>query len=131
MFAPEMTHCMNHPRRFIWIALISLLLYFGLRLHNIDAIPLFIDETFIIVQSGDIVQDILIQHARDGKFALPYYLLPFQPQVNAVWISRAALLILTCIGFAAEMSIAWRFGGTKAGSDNDIVSGLLSDALLF
>ena len=107
---------MNHPRRFIWIAVIGLLLYFGLRLQNIDAIPLFIDETIAVERSANIADGTLLHHAPSGKFALPYYLLLFQPRFNAVWISRVSVAIWTCLGLAGAMAIAGRYGGVFAGT---------------
>ena len=98
----------------IWIPVVALLFFFGLRLRNIDALPLFIDETIAIGWTQDVANDILLQHTRDGKLTLPYYLLPFQPHLNAPLISRISLVVLTCLGLASEFAIARRIAGHKA-----------------
>ncbi len=100
----------------IFLIVIGVLAFFGLRLHRLDAIPLFIDEAVAIERSENIRDGVYLQHSRTGKFLLPYYLLPFQPQHNAAWISRASFLILCCLGFAAAVAIANRYGGLKAAS---------------
>ena len=98
----------------ILLIVIGVLAFFAVRLHRLDAIPLFIDEAIAIERSENIRDGVYLQHARTGKFLLPYYLLPFQAQLNAAWISRASFLILCCLGFAAAVAIANRYGGLKA-----------------
>ena len=100
----------------ICLIAISVLVFFAVRLHRLDAIPLFIDEAIAIERSENIRDGVYLQHARTGKFLLPYYLLPFQAQLNAAWISRASFLVLCCLGFAAAVAIANRYGGLKAAS---------------
>ena len=99
----------------LYLTVLGVLLFFGMRLHRLDAIPLFIDEAIAIERSENIRDGVYLQHARTGKFLLPYYLLPFQAQLNAAWIARASCLVLWCLGFAAAVSIAKRYGGLRAG----------------
>ena len=106
---------MNRSPSFLWLSAIGILVFFGIRLHSLDAIPLFIDESIAIERSENILDGILLQHARTGKLLLPYYLLPFQPHTNSVWIARLSFLIPTCLGLAGATAIACRFGGRRAG----------------
>ena len=92
-----------------------MLAYFGLRLTRLDAIPLFIDEAIAIERSEHIADGVYLQHGRTGKFSLPYFLLPFQPRVNAVWVARISALLLCCLGYASAAAIACRYGGWQAG----------------
>ena len=96
------------------IGVIGVLVYLGLRLHNLDSIPLFIDEAIHIEWSEDVKHGALLQHAWSGRLLLPYYLLAFQPAIHAVWVARAALLLVSCVGCAASAAIAGRYGGLKA-----------------
>ena len=97
-----------------WLTICGVLVFCGIRLHNLDAIPLFIDEAIAIERSERIANGTYLQHARTGKFLLPYFLLPFQPQVNAVWVTRTSVLLLCSLGFASVVAIACRYGGWKA-----------------
>ena len=106
---------LNRPGSFIWVAVAGILVFLGMRLHNLDAIPLFIDGSIAIQRSEDILNDVLLRHGAHGKFLLPYYLLPFQPHVHAVWVTRASLLLVLCLGVASSTAIAKRYGGRAAG----------------
>ncbi len=114
----------------VGLFVIGVLAFFGLRLHQLDAIPLFIDEAIAIERSENIRDGVYLQHARAGKFLLPYYLLPFQPHLNAAWIARASFLILCCLGFAGALAIANRYGGLK-GSLLAAMALVFSPALYF
>lgn len=102
------------PAPFVLIATLCLWANFALRLHNIDTLPLFLDETIVARESEAIAKGTFLHHAPFGKFALPYFLLPFQPTNQAAWIIRASLLIWTCLGFASGLAIARRYGGLPA-----------------
>ena len=100
---------------FLWLAVAGLLIFLALRLHDLDAIPLFIDEAIAIDRAADVAQGVFLKHASQGKLLLPYYLLPFQPQANAVFVSRASVILVVCLGFAAAAATARRYGGALAG----------------
>ena len=99
---------------FVLIATLCLWANFALRLHNIDTLPLFLDETIVVGESKAIASGTFLHHASFGKFALPYFLLPFQPTYQAAWIIRVSLLIWTCLGFSSGLAIARRYGGLRA-----------------
>ena len=101
--------------RFLWLAVAGLLAFLALRLHKLESIALFVDEAIAIDWAADVQQGIHLKHASHGKLLLPYYLLPFQPRENAVFVARACIMLWTCTGFAAASAMARRYGGTLAG----------------
>ena len=113
--APQVTRQRGGRERFLWLAVAGLLAFVALRLHNLAAIPLFIDEAIAIDRAADVAQGVFLKHASHGKLLLPYYLLPFQPQTNAVFMARASVILAACLGFAAGVAIARRYGGGTAG----------------
>jgi len=106
---------MLHSHRFLWIAVLGFLIFFGIRIHNLDVVPLFIDESINIERSVNIVNGTYLEHARTGKFLLPYVTIPFQPHINAVWSVRLGLLLITCLGIASAFALAKRYTGYVGG----------------
>ncbi len=104
---------LDRSRSLLIIAVIGILLHFGFRLHNIAVLPLFIDETIVVGESEAIAGGTFIHHAPFGKFALPYFLLPFQPTTKSPWIIRTSLLLWACIGFAGALAIVRRYGADR------------------
>lgn len=97
---------MHRSHRFLWIAVVGLLVYFGIRIHSLNSVPLFIDESINIERSVNIMNGTFIEHARTGKFLAPYLSIPFQPHINAIWSVRLGMLIITCLGIAAATALA-------------------------
>lgn len=101
--------------RFLWLAVIGFLIYFGIRIHHLDVVPLFIDESINVERSVNIVNGTFLEHARTGKFLLPYITIPFQPHINAVWAVRLGTLLLTCLGVASAIAISKRYAERTGG----------------
>ncbi len=89
-------------------------MFLWLRLHQLDAIPLFIDEAIAVDRADDVLSGIYLQHASQGKFLQPYLYLPFQAQRGAWFVARAVALLVTCLGMAAGLAIARCYGGFQA-----------------
>lgn len=106
---------MGRQYQFLWIFVIGLLVYFGIRIHNLDSVPLFLDESINIERSVNIINGTYLEHARTGKFLLPYLSIPFQPHINAVWSVRLSLLLITCLGIACAFAITKHYAGVLGG----------------
>ncbi|MCY4464054.1 MAG: hypothetical protein OXE46_00795 [Chloroflexi bacterium] len=102
------------PGGVLLFAAAGLLMFFGLRLHQLDAIPLFIDEAIAVERADDVLNGIYLRHASHGKFLQPYLYLLFQVQQGAWFVARAVALLLTCLGMAAGLAIARCYGGFQA-----------------
>lgn len=102
------------PGGFLLFVAAGLLMFMWLRLHQLDAIPLFIDEAIAVERADDVLNGIYLRHASQGKFLQPYLYLLFQAQRGAWFVARAVALLLTCLGTAAGLAIARRYGGFQA-----------------
>ena len=98
------------------LAAAGMLAFFALRLHRLDAIPLFIDEAIAVERAGDVLGGAYLSHAAHGKFLQPYMYLLFQAQHGALFVARASALLLSCVGAAAGVAIACRCGGLQGGA---------------
>lgn len=92
-----------------------LLLYFAVRLFNLDALPLFIDETLIIQRSQQTVAGSPLGFGTQGKYLLPWLLAFFAPGQVAWWIPRVVMLLLSMIGAVALVTMARRLHSAYAG----------------
>lgn len=106
---------MHRSHRFLWIVVAGLLVYFGIRIHSLDSVPLFIDESINIERSVNIMNGTFIEHARTGKFLAPYLSVPFQPHINAIWSVRLGMLLITCLGIAVATALARQLSDEHGG----------------
>ncbi len=118
------------PGGFLLFAASVMLIFFAMRLHQLGVIPLFIDEAIAVERAEDILNGIYLHHASHGKFLQPYLYLPFQAQRGAWFVARALALLLTCLGLAAGLDIARRYGGFQAAALSAALL-LLSPMLFF
>lgn len=102
------------PGGFLLLAVAGLLIFFAMRLHQLDAIPLFIDEAIAVERAEDISEGIYLRHAAQGKFLQPYLYLLVQAQQGGWFVARAAALLVTCLGMAAGLAVARCYGGFQA-----------------
>ncbi len=102
------------PGGILLFAVAGMLMFLWMRLHQLDEIPLFIDEAIAVERADDVLDGIYLQHASQGKFLQPYLYLLFQAQQGAWFVARAVALLMTCLGMAAGLAIARCYGGFQA-----------------
>lgn len=92
-------------RGFTW-ALI--LLFWWTRLHNLDALPVFLDEG-IHIHWARLVWSLQPFHAAsDGKLLSIWLQAVFWPFVGTSWVARASTVMVATIGFAALLAFGRR-----------------------
>ncbi len=119
-----------HPRGknpFLWPELALLLLQTGTRLHRLALFPVFIDETLHIMRARDTLALHPLAGVAHGKALIPWLLALVQPLENAVWASRAMVVLVSALGLAALLGLGRRLLGRRAA----LVAGLLYVALPF
>lgn len=104
------------------LALTGLLLLFGfIRLHRLDMLPVFLDESNHIYWAR-LVWDLQPFHAAsDGRILNIWWMALFWPFAGAVWVSRAAHVLITVVGFAATVALGRELHGMRLA----VVLGLL------
>lgn len=89
-----------------------LLLYFAVRLFNLDALPLFIDESNVIEWSIEVRQGSPIGFGYHSRYLLAWLLAIFDPIQAAWWIPRVVMLLFMMPSAAALVTIARRLSDT-------------------
>ncbi|MBZ0300252.1 MAG: glycosyltransferase family 39 protein, partial [Anaerolineae bacterium] len=107
--------------RDIGLTSILLLLYLGLRLHHLLALPLFIDETLHAERAVSVWQGSPLWFGANGKLLGAWWIALFDPFPAQPWLLRASILLLTLLGAAAAMTLARRLYGPAAA----LLAGLL------
>jgi 4-amino-4-deoxy-L-arabinose transferase-like glycosyltransferase len=100
--------------RLTGLAILILLLGFGLRLHQLLALPLFIDETLHAQRAVDVWQGSPLWFGVHGKYLGAWWTALFYPFPPHPWLIRAAMLLLMPLGTAAVMSLTRRLYGPAA-----------------
>jgi 4-amino-4-deoxy-L-arabinose transferase-like glycosyltransferase len=111
----------------LWPELVLLLLQVGLRLHRLGLFPVFIDETLHIMRARDTLDLHPLAGVAHGKALIPWLLALVQPLENAVWASRAMVVLVSALGLAALLALGRRLLGRRVA----LVAGLLYVALPF
>ena len=78
-----------------------LLLYAGTRLYQLDALPLFIDESIIIEWSLEVREGSPIGFGYHGKYLLPWTYAFFYTEIGAYWSVRVVTILFLLIGASA------------------------------
>jgi hypothetical protein len=112
---------------FPWPELGLLLLQVGARLHRLGLFPVFIDETLHIMRARDTLDLHPLAGIAHGKALIPWLLALVQPWENAVWASRALIVLVSALGLAALLGLGRRLLGRRAA----LLAGLLYTALPF
>lgn len=105
---------MYSHRRTLPIAVLLLLIFAGIRLATLTAIPPFIDEALVLDWSEKMREQSLLYSAGESKLLSVWVLLPFRPAaaggMSSFWLMRAVVLLITMPGVAALMALAraWR-----------------------
>ena len=96
--------------RLRWGLIGLLLIAFALRLHNLLALPAFVDEANHLRWAAEIWQGRVVFPFSTAKGLTLYYLAAYLPFQNSLWIGRVAIVLsnpLTLSGLWA-IGIAWR-----------------------
>ncbi len=104
-----------------FIYLITIWIYWWTRLHNLDALPIFLDEAAHIWWARLVWQWQPFHAASDGRLLNVIWTSIFWPFNSSVWIARAVTILITTIGFSAIVAFARRFHSKEAG----IIAGFL------
>ena len=94
--------------RLTGLAIIILLLGFGLRLHHLLALPLFIDETLHAQRAIDVWEGSPLWFGTHGKYLGAWWTALFYPFPITPWLLRAAMLLITPLSTAAMMRLTRR-----------------------
>ncbi len=98
----------------LWPAVLGLLLFYGLRLHALTALPPFLDESIHAGRAAGILSGNFLGFADQGKLLHPYWLALFNPITAEPWLIRASTLLLPVLGAAGAYAIAVRLAKTRA-----------------
>jgi 4-amino-4-deoxy-L-arabinose transferase-like glycosyltransferase len=100
--------------RLRWWVIIILLVYLGLRLANLLALPLFIDETLHAQRAELVWQGSPLGFGGNGKYLGAWWVALFFPFPPDPWLTRAAILLPTVLSAAAALALARRLFGQMA-----------------
>src|SRR5258707_2751829 len=84
-----------------WAAVVLLVIYFFTRIHNLLALPVFLDEASHITRAQYVRQDKPLYLLTTGKALAPYLMALFSPFVGQVFIGRYVLSLLRLVGIAS------------------------------
>ena len=100
----------------LWGVSLLLVVYWGIRLHQLTILPLFLDETISISWSADVWQGGALHFGSHGKLLLPWWGALFQPQLHeAAFVMRVASLLLVLMGAAGIVALGKRLANIQVG----------------
>lgn len=115
-----------------WPELALILVYWLVRFHHLTAFPVFDDEAIHIRQAKMVWRFLPFSGADDGRVLNILLYAPFWPfGAGALWVSRAAYLILGVIGFAGLMKLGETIFRRSAGRWAGLIFTLLPYAFFF
>jgi 4-amino-4-deoxy-L-arabinose transferase-like glycosyltransferase len=89
----------------ILLPVLLLLVYFGTRLHNLMALPLFLDEASHITRAQYVFEGRPFFLLETGKALAPYFAAVFYPYHAAPFLGRYVVILLGVIGIAAAYKV--------------------------
>ncbi len=99
---------------FYTLTILTILLYLALRLHQLMALPLFIDETLHAERAISVWQGSALYFGSNGKLLSSWWVALFYPFPPWPWLLRGAVLLLTPLSVAAALTLAKRIFGLRA-----------------
>ncbi len=114
---------------YLWLA--ALWFYWWTRLHNLGALPVFLDEAAHIWWARLAWDWQPFHAASDGRLLNVLWASVFWPFSGSVWVARAATVLLTTVGFAALLAFARRFLEPPAAAVTAVTYTLVPFALFF
>src|SRR5215468_1255312 len=103
------------PSRFFWIAVGLLLVFWISRVHNLLALPLFLDESSHLTRSQWVWQGRPLYLLETGKMLAPYLAALFWPFSAAPFIGRYVVVMLGSIGIASAYGVGRELHSRSAG----------------
>lgn len=109
-------------RRWIAAAVGLLLLFWAVRLFNLNAFPPFVDEAFHVNFGRNALAGSLLDHAEEGRQFVVWAFIAFGAHTNDhFWTARVVVLLTVMIGAAAALAL----GRLTAGIWGGVFTGLL------
>ena len=103
------------PRLSFWIAVGLLFLFWLSRVHNLLALPLFLDEASHLTRAQWVWQGRPFYLLETGKMLAPYLAALFWPFSAAPFIGRYVVVILGAVGIASAYNVGRELGSRNAG----------------
>lgn len=85
-----------------------ILLYWFTRLHNLDSLPVFLDEGIHINWARLVWRLQPFHPASDGKLLSIWLQAIFWPFTGTLWVARASTVLAATVGFATMLAFAYR-----------------------
>src|SRR5262249_13871635 len=98
-----------------WAAVLLLFVFFLTRIHNLLALPVFLDEASHITRAQFVWQDKPLYLLTTGKALAPYLTALFWPFVGQVFIGRYAVILIELSGIASCYAVGRDLYSRNAG----------------
>ncbi len=112
-----------------WLA--ALCFYWWTRLHNLNSLPVFLDEAAHIWWARLTWEWQPFHAASDGRLLNVLWTAVFWPFNGSVWVARAATVLVTTVGFAALLTLTRRFFPPPTSTVTAVTYTLVPFALFF
>src|SRR5437763_934797 len=98
-----------------WAAVFLLLIYSFTRIHNLLALPVFLDEASHITRAQFVWQDKPLYLLTTGKALAPYLMALFWPFTGQIFIGRYVVILLELVGIASCYAVGRDLHSRNAG----------------
>jgi hypothetical protein len=96
----------------LFLCVVLIWLFWITRIVALDAFPPFLDEGQHVDEVERTARTSPLAFANEGRLFTFWWLVTFQPQAAAtVWVSRAAVVLITMLGFAASIKLVRLMAG--------------------
>ncbi len=109
---PQANH---HARAWTWGAVLLLLIFWVSRLHNLLALPIFLDEASHITRAQWVWEGRPLYLLETGKALAPYLAAVFWPFAGAPFIGRFVVVLVGAIGLASVYAVGRELHSRQAG----------------
>ncbi len=100
-------------------------------MHNLDSLPVFLDEAAHIWWARLVWEWQPFHAASDGRLLNVLWAAVFWPFNSSVWVTRGATVLLTTVGFAALLALSQRFLPRPAATVTAVTYAVVPFALFF
>ncbi|MCC7449484.1 MAG: glycosyltransferase family 39 protein [Anaerolineae bacterium] len=105
----------RHTRTWTWGAVLLLLIFWLSRLHNLLALPIFLDEASHITRAQWVWEGRPLYLLETGKALAPYLASLFWPFAGAPFIGRFVVVLIGAIGLASVYAVGRELHSRQAG----------------
>jgi len=105
----------RHARAWMWGAVLLLLIFWLSRLHNLLALPIFLDEASHITRAQWVWEGRPLYLLETGKALAPYLAAVFWPFAGAPFIGRFVVVLIGAIGLASVYAVGRELHSRQAG----------------